>query len=197
MKDVFFRSLIHTNWILFSILLDHNFALFRFEYAIVRTIQWFSNFSCTSLDLSWSILCLKHVFFRSLIHTNWILFSILLDHVFALFRSEYAIVRTIQWFSNFSCTFLDLSWSIPGLKHVFFRSLIHTYWILFSILLDHNFALFRFEYAIVRTIQWFSNFSCTSLDLLWSILCLKHVFFRSLIHTNWILFSILLDHVFA
>ena len=45
------------------------------------------------LDLSGSILGLNHVLFRSLIHTNWILFSTLLDHYFAQIRSEFAILR--------------------------------------------------------------------------------------------------------
>ena len=40
----------------------------------------------------WSILGLEHVIIRSQIHTNWNIFSILLDP-FAHFRSELAIVR--------------------------------------------------------------------------------------------------------
>ena len=45
-------------------------------------------------------------------------------------------------FPTSSAFFLDLSGSILGLKHVLFRSLIHTDWILFSILLGHYFSSF-------------------------------------------------------
>ena len=86
------------------------------------------------------MLGLKLIFFRSSIHTNWILFSILLDHAFALFRSELAVFRSVSNDFPTSAAFLDLSRSILGLKHVFFRSSIHTTWMLFSILFDHAFA---------------------------------------------------------
>ena len=102
------------------------------------------------VDLSGSLLGLKHVLFRSLIHTDWNLFSILLGHYFAKFRSETAIMRVE--FNNFPTTFafLDLSGSILGLKHVLFKSLIHTNWILFSTHLDHSFVEIRSEFAIMR-----------------------------------------------
>ena len=46
--------------------------------------------------------------------------------------------------------FLDLSGSISGLKHVLYKFLTHTNWILFSILLDHYFAQITSEFAIMR-----------------------------------------------
>ena len=94
-----------------------------------------------------------------------------MDLVFNPFRSCFCLIRI--WICNcesiilrffiFSCTFLDLSWSISGLKHVFFWSLLHTNWILFSILLDHNFALFRSEYQLWEQ----SNDFPTSVALFW------------------------------
>ena len=90
-----------------------------------------------------------HVLFRSLIHTDWILFSILLIHYFAQLRSKTATMRAeFNDFPTSSAFFLDLSGSILGLKHVLFRSLIHTDWILFSILLGRYFAQFRSETGI-------------------------------------------------
>ena len=92
-----------------------------------------------------------NVHFRSLIYTGWILFSTLFDHYFAQIRSEFAIMRAeFKDFPTSSAFFLNLSGSILGLKHVLFRSLIYTDWILFSTLFDHYFAQIRSEFAIMR-----------------------------------------------
>ena len=88
-----FRSLIYTNWILFSTPLSHYFAQFRSETAIMWAKFNYFPTSAAFLDLSWSILDLKQVFLRSLIHTNWKVFSNLLGHYVVQFRSETAIMR--------------------------------------------------------------------------------------------------------
>ena len=56
--------------------------------------------------------------FRSQTHTNWNLFSILLDNNFAHFRSEFENIRTKFNDFPFSAAFLDLSRSISGLKNI-------------------------------------------------------------------------------
>ena len=215
-------------------------------------IQWFFDFICIFLDLSWSLLGLKHVFldpwyipigswfqsiwvsilfnldlklplweqnlivfqlhlhffgsfminfgsetciFRSLIYTDWILFSILLGHYFAQFRSETAIMRTeFNDFPTSSAFFLDLCWSILCLKHVFLDpwyipigSRFQSFWVIMLFSSELKLPLWEQSLMIFLLHMHF-------LDLPASILDLNYVMFGSLIHTNWILLSIILGH---
>ena len=149
LKHVIFGSLIHTDWILFSILLGHYFAQFRSEIAIRRTE--FNDFSTSSAFFGSFMINFGSgtCIFRSLIYTDWILFSILLGHYAVQFRSETAIMRA---------EFNDFPTSSPifgsfminfGSETCIFRFMIYTNWILFSILLGHCFAQFRSETAIM------------------------------------------------
>ena len=88
--------------------------------------------------------------FRPLIYTDWISFSILLGHHVVQFRSKTAIMRAeVNDFSTSSAFFLDLSWSILGLKHVFLDpwylpigSCFQSFWVIV--------VQFRSETAIMR-----------------------------------------------
>ena len=141
-----FRSLIYTDWILFSILLGHYFAQFRSETAIMRAeFNDFPTSSAFFLDLWWSILCLKHVFLSpwyipigSGFQSFWNIMLFNSDLKLPIWEQSLIIFLLHKHFSY-------LSASILGLKHVMFGSLIHTNWILLSIILGHYFAQFRSE----------------------------------------------------
>ena len=194
LKHVIFGSLIHTDWILFSILLGHYFAQFRSEIAIRRTE--FNDFSTSSAFFGSFMINFGSgtCIFRSLIYTDWILFSILLGHYAVQFRSETAIMRA---------EFNDFPTSSPifgsfminfGSETCIFRFMIYTNWILFSILLGHCFAQFRSETAIMGA--EFNDFP-TSSGFFWPFMInfgSETCTFRSLIYTIWIMFSILLGH---
>ena len=103
----------------------------------------------------------------------------------------------IYWFFNFICIFLDLWWSILGLKHVFLDP-----WCIPIGSCFQSFGVIMFFNSDLKLPLWEQSLMIFLLhlhflDLSGSILGLKHVIFGSLIHTDWILFSILLGHYFA
>ena len=128
-----FRSLIYTDWIFLSILLGHYFAQFRPETAIMRAE--FNDFPTSSAFFRSFMINFgaETCIFRSITYTDWILFSILLGHYVVQFRSETANMRAE--FNDFptSAAFLVLSWSILGLKHVFYILDIYQLDIVFNI----------------------------------------------------------------
>ena len=192
-----FRSLIYTDWILFSILLGHNVFQFRSETAFMRAE--FNDFPTSSAFFgSFRInFGSETCTFRSLIYTIWIMFSILLGHYAVQFRSETAIMRaefndfptSSPFFGSFMINF--------GSETCIFWFMIYTKWILFSILLGHCFAQFRSETAIMRA--EFNDFP-TSSGFFWPFMInfgSETCIFWFMIYTKWILFSILLGHCFA
>ena len=71
------------------------------------------------LGLSRSLLDLKHVLFRSLLHTDWILFLIFLGQYFPQFRSETDIMSakfnefptSSEFFGSFGINFRSETWT--------------------------------------------------------------------------------------
>ena len=155
-----FRSLIYSDWILFSILLGHYFVQFRSETAITR--PEFIDFPTSSAFFgSFKInFGSETCIFRSLIYTDWILFSILLGHYFVQFRSETAITRPEFIDYPTSSAFFGSLMINFGSETCIFRSLIYTDWIFFSIFLGHYFAEFRPVTAIMR--EEFNDFPTSS-----------------------------------
>ena len=118
-----------------------------------------------------------NVLFRSLIYTDWILFSILFGPSFCLIQVLICNCESkVNGFPT-SAAFLDLSCSILGLEHVFFK-ILDTYQLnpvfnsFRSLFCSNQIWICNYE----SRIQWFPNFICVFLDLLWSISGLKHVF---------------------
>ena len=145
-----FRSMIYTDWILFSILLGHYVVQFRSETAMMRAE--INDFS-TSYGFFGSFMIIfvsETCTFRSLINTDWISFSILLGHNVVQFRSKTAIMRAE--FDDFPTSSAFFGYYMINFvsETCTFRSLIYTNWILFSILLGRYFAQFRSETAIMR-----------------------------------------------
>ena len=193
-----FRSMIYTDWILFSILWVITYVVqFWSETAIMRAE--FNDFPTSSAFFGSFMINFgfETCIFKPLIYTNWILFSILLGHCFAQFRSETAIMGAE--FNDFptSCGFFWPFMINFGSETCTFRSLIYTIWIMFSILLGHYAVQFRSETAIMRA--EFNDFP-TSSPFFGSFMInfgSETCIFRFMIYTKWILFSILLGHCFA
>ena len=189
-----FRSLIYTNWILFSINLGHCFAQFRSETAIMRAE--FNDF-LTSSGFFWPFMVnfgSETFTFRSLNYTNWIMFSILLFHHVVQFRSKTAIMRAE--FNDFSTSsaffwiFHDQFW----VWNMYFWILdIYRLDLVFnpfgSLLFNSDLKLPLWEQNLT-TFQIHMRFFGSFMINFGSETCI----FRSMIYTDWILFSILLGH---
>ena len=129
LEHVNFGSLIYTIGIWFSILVGQYFAQFRSEIAIMR--PEFTDFSISppffgSLMINFgSEACI----FRSLMYTDWILFSILWGHNVFQFRSETAFMRAE--FNDF-----PTSSAFFGSFRINFSSETCNFWILDTYRLD-------------------------------------------------------------
>ena len=112
------------------------------------------------LDLSWSILGLKHVFFDSWYIPNGYCFQSF--WVIVLLNSDLKLPLWEQSLMIFllHLDFFDLSWSILGLKHVFFDSWYIPNGYCFQSFWGNFFAQFRCETAIMRA--EFNDFSTSS-----------------------------------
>ena len=151
-------------------------------------------FICIFVDLSWSILGLKHVFLDpwyipngSCFQSFWVIMLFNSDLKLPLWEQKSMIFQLhLHFFGSFMINF--------GSQTCIFRSLIDTDWILLSFLLGHYFAQFRSETAIMRS--KFNDFPKSS--AFFGSLMINFVSetctFRSLIYTDWISFSILLGH---
>ena len=127
------------------------------------------------LDLSWSILGLKHVFFDSWYIPNGYCFQSF--WVIVLLNSDLKLPLWEQSLMIFllHLDFFDLSWSILGLKHVFFDSwyipngyCFQSFWVI--VLLNSDLKLPLWEQSLMIFLLHLNFF-----DLSWSILGLKHV----------------------
>ena len=140
------------------------------------------------MDLSWSILGMKHVFLdpwfipiESCFHSFWVIILLNSDLKLPLWEQNLTIFQLhLHFFGSLMINFVSETCT--------FRSLINTDWISFSILLGHNVVQFRSETAIMRA--EFNDFP-TSYAFFWSF----SINFRSETCNVWILDTYQLDIV--